>query len=483
MPVVSTFDAILDSRSCNGAGVTGRPTFVTYSFDTKASDSFVGVLPDAFLDSFQPLTAAEQDIARQALKAWADVCGLTLFEVPPGQGDIRFGVYDFRLGPPRAEDALGFAFGPAVYNDPESAREYDYGGDIFLNLGCATFDTIVHEIGHALGLKHPFDGSPTLDPAIDNAAHTVMTYNPAGRPATALGTLDVQAIQHLYGPQSADGTEAASWSWDAKGFVLTQAGGAGNDTLAGVAVADRIRAGAGNDYVMSRGGTDVLDGEDGADTMAGGDGEDTLTGGAGNDVLGGDDGSDSLTGEEGDDKLWGFDGPDTLDGGAGNDKLFGGPGANRLFGGAGDDGILVDDGSSFIDGGEGADNLILAPLNPVSVVLSYSSLTAGGGSYTNIETISMFGGIYSDTLQGGALEDYLFGRAGARPTGSSGRRAPIRSRAARAMTTWTDRPATTCSSRARVRIRSTAGSETIRSTTPASCSPSTSPSTPGATCS
>jgi len=40
-----------------------------------------------------------------------------------------------------------------------------------------------------------------------------MSYNMQGGPVLALGTLDVQAAAFLYGPASADGTQAARWSW------------------------------------------------------------------------------------------------------------------------------------------------------------------------------------------------------------------------------------------------------------------------------
>ncbi|MBL8554638.1 MAG: matrixin family metalloprotease [Phenylobacterium sp.] len=413
MPVVTTFESVLSGLSWNGIGVAGRPAFVSYSFDTSPNPGYALVYSGAFLGSFQALTAPEQDVARQALKAWGDASGLTFLEVPAGQGDIRFGIYDFRFGPESIEDSLAFAFNPFVFNFPDGAFEDDFGGDIFIDLGQATFDTLVHEIGHAIGLKHPFEEQPTLDPTLDDLAHTVMTYNPAGGPATALGSLDILAAQYLYGPASADGTQAASWSWDSARLLLSQSGGIGADTLAGIAVADRIAAGAGDDYVMSRGGADQLDGGDGADTMAGGDGADTLLGAAGNDVLDGDPGDDSLMGGEGDDDLWGMEGADVLDGEGGSDTLSGGSGVNRLSGGPGNDVIVVVDGRSIVDGGDGYDELWLSPLSSASAVLSYASLTAGGGSFTGIEAVVMFGDANADTLQGGAMPDVLVGAAGA----------------------------------------------------------------------
>jgi len=56
-----------------------------------------------------------------------------------------------------------------------------------------------YEIGHAIGLKHPHDGSPTLPAVEDNYAVTVMSYTFVGRaPATPM-TYDLLALHYLYG--------------------------------------------------------------------------------------------------------------------------------------------------------------------------------------------------------------------------------------------------------------------------------------------
>ena len=413
MPTVATYDALLSGYSWNGVNVAGRAAFVTYSFEAAASPTFASAFSSAFLSSFQAFTAPEQAIARQALAAWADVSGLTFIEVPAGLGDIRLGAYDFHFAPTDTQDSLGFAYTPYVLDFEDGAWEEEFGGDIFISIGQATFDVLVHEVGHAIGLKHPFDGTTTLETSLDDLAHTVMTYNTVGGPAKALGVLDVQAVQYLYGGADADGTQAASWSWDQARLMLSQTGTDGSDTLAGVAVDDRITAGGGADYVMARGGADAIDGGDGADTLATGAGADTAFGGAGNDVIDGDDGDDSLSGGAGDDDLWGMAGADTLAGDAGDDTVNGGLGINRLSGGSGDDVIVIGDGASFVDGGDGYDELWLAPPGTESVSLSYASLTAGGGSIANIEAVVLFGDIGNDTLQGGQLRDVLVGGAGA----------------------------------------------------------------------
>ncbi|MDZ4371672.1 MAG: hypothetical protein U1C74_09665 [Phenylobacterium sp.] len=413
MPIVTTHDALLSGYTWNGIETPTRPVFLTFSFDIAASSTFTGALPPAFLESFRALSPAEQDIVRQALKMWADASGITLFEVPAGQGDMRIGTYNFAVGPEDTEDSSAFAYTPFVLNLPSGAWEEDFGGDIFFDYGQVDLETALHEIGHALGLKHPFEGLTTLDRGLDNTGQTVMSYVDGPGPVTALGPLDILAIQQLYGGPGSDGTQAATWSWDAQAVRLTQGGGAGDDTLAGVAVADVITSGAGNDYVMARGGVDRIDGEDGDDTLAGGDGNDTITGGLGNDILDGDNGDDTLVGGAGNDELWGMNGADTLAGDEGDDILNGGAGANRLIGGPGNDVITIGAGANAVDGGEGVDLIRYTVASSAGVVVNYANLTAGGGSFTGIESVVFIGGGGGDTIQGGSLLDLLNGAQGA----------------------------------------------------------------------
>jgi Ca2+-binding RTX toxin-like protein len=168
---------------------------------------------------------------------------------------------------------------------------------------------------------------------------------------------------------------------------------AGNDTLIGSSLNERLEGGAGNDLLMANGGDDTLDGGAGGDTLKGGDGNDTadystrtknltigigtlsddgeagehdnvatdietifagsgndsitgggaanlLVGGSGNDTIHGNYGRDTLVGMDGDDKLYGDSDNDQLVGNLGNDLLDGGPGTDSLDGGGGNDTLV-----------------------------------------------------------------------------------------------------------------------------------------------
>jgi Ca2+-binding RTX toxin-like protein len=119
---------------------------------------------------------------------------------------------------------------------------------------------------------------------------------------------------------------------DTEGDIVVY-GGAGNDTIAGTVLMDRLDGGSGDDSIG---------GFDDRDTIVGGTGKDTILGGSGNDELFGNDNNDLI---------YGGDGGDTIEGGGQADHVYGDEGADLLYG----DGTLgqawVTDGGDYIVGG------------------------------------------------------------------------------------------------------------------------------------
>src|SRR4028119_2332622 len=72
---------------------------------------------------------------------------------------------------------------------------------------------LLHEIGHALGLKHPFHkmdhNKELLRSDLDHVTNTVMSYTGADptMQSVGLGSLDIEAIRALYGSPSQDGRQ------------------------------------------------------------------------------------------------------------------------------------------------------------------------------------------------------------------------------------------------------------------------------------
>lgn len=356
MAEVRDFTAILSGSSINGTA--GRQTFFTYSFPAV----FPGYLRSAYdasaLATFETLNAAARDLARSAINDWAIASGLTVFEAAPGEGDINIMAVDLaRFGSP---DSDGFAYYPFEY---QSVANDLIASDVFLDLGVAreAADKYVfqHEIGHALGLKHPFEDDPTLARDLDTVRNTVMSYTAVAGYLGTLGRFDIDAIQHLYGPSGSDGRQVASYSWDAAARALTQTGDALANTIYGVGAPDIVQGLDGDDTIYGRAGNDQLSGGAGIDVLDGELGDDRLDGGTGNDVLIGGELIDGTAialavaergisagflvtpGLQDMGERYGISDNDTLIGGAGDDVLVGGSGRNVLDGGEGNDALLL----------------------------------------------------------------------------------------------------------------------------------------------
>lgn len=183
----------------------------------------------------------------------------------------------------------------------------------------------LHELGHTLGLEHPFDGSDgdvygNTDPYQSAfPEQTVMAYrNPlSGGWPTWFSDSDLEALVGLWGSEQ-------------------QLYGPDSDIITGRDYSERINGGRGRDTIYGGGGHDILMGGRDDDWVHGNQGNDELFGNLGNDILFGGKNNDTLWGGDGDDTLSGDLGNDSLDGGLGNDQLSGGDGADlfQLSGGS-----------------------------------------------------------------------------------------------------------------------------------------------------
>jgi uncharacterized repeat protein (TIGR01451 family) len=173
------------------------------------------------------------------------------------------------------------------------------------------------------------------------------------------------------------------------GFVCTEIGTSGPDSLTGTSGHDVLCGLGGDDTLSGLGGSDVLYGGPGADALTGGSANDILIGGSGNDIFdeqGSPNGADEFFGgpggrdrvdygarstrvrvtlddfpNDGDDGANESDqvGPGVEDfaGGAANDALTGDATGNRIYGGGGPDELAGGDGRDVLDGGAGNDRL------------------------------------------------------------------------------------------------------------------------------
>lgn len=374
-----------DAYRWNAITSLGTQAVVTYSFyepETLPAVSGSGVGQT----NYWSFDEAQRESFRSALAEFEAASGLVFIEV---EGPAMINAFGYDM----YSSTSGWAYYPYSTTYSTSSGDLAIGSGDF-SVGGNRYDTILHEIGHAVGLQHPHDGELTLSAGVDTRNNTVMTYT-AGT-GTELGVFDVQALQHIYG--SADSFDG--WQVSGGGTGAVQIRATGNaETILATDVDTIIWARGGSDAILGREGDDALYGGSGHDTITGGYGDDTILGGWGHDlIIGGLDETDYSGEAREDDFLSGFRGNDTIFGGNGNDTLRGGGGVDSLNGGAGDDRLAGHSGSDVLIGGAGADVLIGGA--------GYDTLDGGYGD----DLLSGRNG--NDNLEGGAGEDTLYGGAG-----------------------------------------------------------------------
>ncbi|WLI13581.1 M10 family metallopeptidase C-terminal domain-containing protein [Pseudomonas sp. FP603] len=358
-------------------------TRLTYSFlNPQSYFATKYSIENEFLNSFS-LTSAQQNAVTAALGAWSAVANVKFTLVSDNLntvGDLRFGGY---WG--MDDDAAAWAYLP---------DRTPSGGDVWISpdtnnsapvKGTYDFMTFVHEIGHALGLKHPFESSQSnstlISPLLDDTHYTLMSYNNAYsyQPTTPM-LLDILAIQKLYGANMLwqTGNNVYRWAPDQSVFeTIWDAGG--NDTIdaSNQLAAVRLNLNEGEFSNIGKAFVDIANLELINDGLA-------IAFGAK---------IENATGSAFDDELIGNALNNVLDGGAGQDIMIGG---------AGNDVYVVDN----------VDDVVVetsTSLSEIDTVMS--SISYALGSSSNLEYLILSGGDNLDGT-GNALSNRLVGNNG-----------------------------------------------------------------------
>lgn len=238
--------------------------------------------------------AAQQAAAAQALTRLSQVTGINFVATADGAAaDLHFLAGDVVAntiaGLAQSRNSYSFQ-GDSVVTYTADAWVYLDNADFAATnnaptAGSVGYEVLLHELLHAMGLKHPFEGAVQLPDAQDNTSFTLMSYTHVGGPYADLAPYDVAALRFLYGGDGLGGALGVA------GAGLYLEGTAGNDTLSG---------GSGNDTLQGDGGNDTLSGGTGSDTAAyaGARSAYTIATAAGTTTISGPEGSDTLTGVE-----------------------------------------------------------------------------------------------------------------------------------------------------------------------------------------
>jgi serralysin len=461
-------------------GVKWNMSTITYTDPDSSADYQSGYFVDvngntvsAQNEGFSQISAAQLLAVHFALNQdiFTQPSGGYGFSVEAFTGlGISYGGSGLGTGTIRVADTSDNLYGYTYY--PASNN---YGGDAWLgsdiqspHQGNYAWNNTLHELGHALGLKHGHEaGGPAntaLPSNVDSLEYTVMTYRSyVGGPTSGYTNdtwdypqtymmLDIQALQYMYG---ADFTSAAAnvgdttYSWSestgqsfVNGVVATNPGGnrilmtiwdgGGTDTydLSNYTSALSIDLRPGKWSTFDTAQLADLDSLSPGTHMAAGNLANALqyngdlrslienaNGGSGNDTLTGNDIANVLNGNNGNDLIDGNGGDDTVNGNGGKDRFL----------------MDASDGIDNFNGGSGVDTIDFRGLGANFIV---ANLARGVWKYTgtfagdaiDIERILGTGGADkligntaknqlsgedgNDTIFGGHGNDHLFGNVG-----------------------------------------------------------------------
>lgn len=271
--------------------------------------------------------AARTAAATDAMNMWSNVCNITFTQGSSADAKMSFHTYNLNAGV--AGQAATSAYATGSIAQVEVTIDTSSTGNDF-NAGGYGYTAMIHEIGHAIGLKHPgnynaggggasgpylssFGLTDTRDVSI--MSYYAGTYTSGSNPASPM-LYDIAAVQALYGANHNYNSGNTTYSISSSSGIITRWDGAGTDTLSSVGYTSNVTLdlregasyvthvgsshswnafGANIENATADSGNDTLYGNSLANVLTGGAGNDTLVGGAGDDTLLGGDGTDTYT--------------------------------------------------------------------------------------------------------------------------------------------------------------------------------------------
>ena len=206
------------------AGTKWAVGSLTFSFPTDPALYGANYGAGEPLNAFQAFTAVQQAAVRSVLQNYSAVANMKFTEVTESatqSGDLRYA----------ESNAPSTAWG--YYPSPSAI-----GGDMWFNtsshyydspvMGNYAYEIMLHETGHALGLKHPQEAMgafATMPLDHDSVEYTVMSYRSyVGGPLSysmtngnypqTLMMYDIAAVQTMYGANYTTNSGDTVYRWD-----------------------------------------------------------------------------------------------------------------------------------------------------------------------------------------------------------------------------------------------------------------------------
>ena len=207
------------------SGIKWGANSLTFSFPTDPGFYGASYGSGEATMGFEAFTVTQQNATRSILSQYSSVINFSFTEVTETtstHGDLRFAESDL--------PSTAWAYYPS---------SMDLGGDVWFNNSKSWYDnpaqgnyayyTIMHEIGHSMGLKHPHSatasfGSMPLDR--DSVEYTVMSYRSyvgGGTSGLTVGSTsypqtlmmyDIVALQEMYGANFSTNSGNTTYRWD-----------------------------------------------------------------------------------------------------------------------------------------------------------------------------------------------------------------------------------------------------------------------------
>ncbi len=294
-----------------------------YSGTSQADGSFVG---------FSDIQKTRTVLALNYIETVIDV--KFVLETNANVLDSANSLNTLSFGTNTQANSAGYAFGPSTRSD---------GNDVFLNktdpyvkdLADGTYGSqiLIHEIGHALGLKHPFSGAdaakgnaepPYLVKDIEDfTIWSVMSYtnDPIEQTQLKYSPLDIAALQYIYGPSTTvrTGSDTYTISETETNFIWD---GGGTDKISAASSSKAVTiylepgfwgyVGSSREAYISKAGQITVNFGTQIENLDGSGWGDSLYGNALSNVINGNAGNDTVQAFAGNDTIDGGDGQDTV---------------------------------------------------------------------------------------------------------------------------------------------------------------------------